>query len=143
MLCHRSVRLAVLVLIAFASMSLRCGGYKKMWFRISSIVAREGSPAPGMTVTFQVNKLDQSGKVLWDKVVDKSLTVLETGWTPEFICEFDVLYDDRSTEFVEDIRAIATVNDEGDIYKDTATYTPVIFLNDTQGFNTRIDLPRP
>jgi len=141
MMRNRVVLLLALTAILFTTMSLRCGGYRKRWFRISCAVARHGAE-PGVPVGFQVLKLEQNGKLVLDKIVEKTEVTLETGWTPEFICDFDMLYDDRSTEFVEDVRVIATVNDEGDIYRDTAKCTPQIFLNDTQAIsNLRIDLP--
>ena len=141
MMRNRVVLLLALTAILFTTMSLRCGGYRKRWFRISCAVARHGAE-PGVAVGFQVLKVEQNGKLVLDKIVEKTEVTLETGWTPEFICDFDMLFDDRSGEFVEDVRVIATVNDEGDIYKDTAKYTPQIFLNDTQAIsNLRIDLP--
>jgi hypothetical protein len=136
----RIVRLLALVAILFMTQSLRCGGYRHVWFRVTCAVARYGAE-PGMAVGFNVLKLDQGGKVITDKIVERTEVTDATGWTPEFICDFDMLYDDRSTEYIEDIRVIATVNDEGTIYKDTAKYTPQIFLNDTQSVSLRIDLP--
>jgi hypothetical protein len=133
--------LLALTAILFTTMSLRCGGYRKRWFRVTCAVARQGAE-PGVAVGFHVLKVEQNGKLVLDKIVEKTEVTLETGWTPEFVCDFDMLYDDRSTEFVEDVRVIATVNDEGDIYRDTAFYTPQIFLSDTQSIsNLRIDLP--
>jgi hypothetical protein len=141
MMRNRVVLLLALTAILFTTMSLRCGGYRKQWFRVTCAVARHGAE-PGMAVGFHVIKVEQNGKLVLDKIVEKTEVTLETGWTPPFICDFEMLFDDRSGEFVEDVRVIATVNDEGDIYKDTAFYTPQIFLNDTQSIsNLRIDLP--
>jgi hypothetical protein len=140
MMRNRVVRLLALTAILFTTMSLRCGGYRKMWFRVTCAVARHGAE-PGMAVGFQVLKVEQNGKLVLDKIVEETRVTKETGWTPEFICDFEMLHDDRSGEFVEDVRVVATVNDEGDIYKDTAFYTPQIILNDTQSVSLRIDLP--
>jgi hypothetical protein len=77
----------------------------------------------------------------YDPNYEWTAATLATGWTPEHVCQFDLKYDSRSTEFVEDVRVIATVNDEGDIYSDTTVYNPIIFLNDTQSVTLRVDLP--
>jgi hypothetical protein len=140
MMRNRVVLLLTLTAILFTTMSLRCGGYRKQWFRVTCAVARHAAE-PGMAVGFQVLKVEQNGKLVLDKIVEQTKVTEETGWTPEFICDFDMLYDDRSAEFVEDVRVVATVNDEGDIFKDTTFYTPQIFLNDTQSISLRIDLP--
>ena len=140
MIRNRAVLLLALTAILFTTMSLRCGGYRKRWFRVTCAVARQGAE-PGVAVGFHVLKVEQNGKLVLDKIVEKTEVTLETSWTPEFVCDFDMLYDDRSTEFVEDVRVVATVNDEGDIFKDTVFYTPQIFLNDTQSISLRIDLP--
>jgi hypothetical protein len=137
---YRIVFVLTLAVILFTTLSLRCGGYRKQWFRVTCAVARHGAE-PGMAVGFQVLKAEQNGELVWDKIVEQTEVTEETGWTPEFICDFEMLYDDRSTEFVEDVRVVATVNDDGSIYKDMAFYTPQIFLNETQSVSLRIDLP--
>ena len=137
----RFVRTAALVVLGILMMSASCSGKRPMWFRVTCAVAGPGGAQEGMSVSFRANKVEQSGKIPYDPYYEWTAATLATGWTPEHICQIDLQYDSRSTEFVEDVRVIATLNDEGDIYSDTATYTPVIFLNDTQAVTLRIDLP--
>jgi hypothetical protein len=137
---NRFVLVLALVAILFTTQALRCGGNRHLWFRVTCAVARNGAE-PGVAVGFNILKVDQSGKVNTIKIVEQTEVTGTTGWTPEFVCDFDMAYDERSAEFVEDVRVIATVNDEGTIYKDTALYTPQIILDDTQSISLRIDLP--
>ena len=138
---NRIVRVVALVVTGLLTMLSSCSGTKTRWFRVTCAVAGPGGAQEGMSVSFRANKVDQSGKILWDPNFEWTAATLATGWTPEHICPFDLKYDSRSTEFVEDVRVIATVNDEGDVYSDTTVYNPVIFLNDTQAITLRIDLP--
>jgi hypothetical protein len=139
MMRNRIALVLTLVAILFTTQALNCGNYRHLWFRVTCAVARHGAE-PGMSVAFQVYKLDQDGTLILDKIVEETRVTDETGWTSEFICDFDMRYDQRLTEFLEDVRVIATVNDESTIYEDTARYTPQVFLNDTHSVTTRIDL---
>lgn len=137
------LRSVAFVVLGVLTMSISCSGNYQRWGRVSCAVARDNSGAQeGVTVSFVAQKLEQSGKAPYEPRFTWSATTLATGWTPVYVCgPFTLKFDERSSEFLEDIRVIATVNDEGDIYVDTMIETPQMFMNDTVSISLRIDLP--
>ncbi|MBM3313622.1 hypothetical protein FJY70_03405 [candidate division WOR-3 bacterium] len=135
------LRAAALFVLGILTVSSSCSGNRQFWARVTCAVAGPGGAQEGVTVSFVADKVEQSGRIPYQPHYSWSAATLATGWTPENVCEFSLRYDGRSAEFVEDVRVIATVNAEGDIYTDTVVYTPVVFLNDTQSVALRIDLP--
>jgi hypothetical protein len=135
--------MVALAVLGVLTMSISCSGNYQRWARVACAVAREGVGAlEGVNVSFLAQKVEQSGKVPYEPRFKWTATTVATGWTPQYVCgPVSLKYDERSTEFLEDIRIIAAVNDDGNIYYDTVDHTPEFFLNDTQGVSMRIDLP--
>jgi len=137
---NRIVLLLTLSVILFATLAVRCAATRHLWFRIKCAVDQNGG-APNVPVAFHVVKVDQSGKPDLNSILDDTEVTQSDGWTPAFKCDYDMAYDNRSTEFLEDVRTIATVNYEGTKYSDTVKYTPVAFLSDTQSITLEVYLP--
>jgi hypothetical protein len=136
------MRVSAFAALGVLTMGINCGGTKQFWASVSCAVARNGAEE-GVTVSFIADKLEQSGRIAYEPHFEWSATTKSTGWTPAHVCgAFPLKFDGRSGEYLEAVRVIATVNDEGTIYTDTQDFFPMPFLDDTQTVSAlRIDLP--
>ena len=136
------LKMVALVVLGGLTMSISCSGNYQRWARVTCAVARNGSALEGKNVSFLAQKVEQSGNVPYNPQYKWIATTLATGWTPQYVCgPFTLKYDQRSTEFLVDIRVIARADDGDIIYLDTVIERPEIFLNDTLAVSLRIDLP--